>query len=120
MLADEIDGGILALLVLLACGGVSLLALIGLVPAMKGNRTLTLVMISPALLAVVTITIWLGYGVFTDGLKDPDARLSDFFAPWLIFSGLPVITSGAALLVLWFRRRRLAAFQTTAPPETSF
>jgi LPXTG-motif cell wall-anchored protein len=106
MLADSIDGGIFAILVLLLGGGASVIALIGLVPARQGNRAVTFLVVSPAIIAVIAITGWLGYGCFTEVRSDPEARFTDLLAPWVILAGLPVITSGTTLLVLWRRRKR--------------
>ena len=56
MLADSIDGGIFAILVLLLGGGASVVALIGLVPAWQGNRPVTFLVVSPAIIAAIAIT----------------------------------------------------------------
>ena len=107
MLADSIDGGIFAILVLLLGGGASVIALIGLVPARQANRAVTLLMVSPAIIAAIAITGWLGYDFFLSGDKaSGDRNIMDFIGAWVILTGLPFVASGTTLLVLWFRRKR--------------
>ena len=107
MLADSIDGGIFAILVLLVGGIVSVIALIGLVPARQGNCPITFLVVSPAAIAVIVITGWLGYQFFLTGDKtDDDRNITDFIGTWVILAGLPFVASGITLLVLWRRRKR--------------
>src|ERR1700722_13212834 len=116
MLADSIDGGIFAILVLLLGGIASIIALIGLVPARQGNRPLAFLGVSPAASGVIVITGWLGYQFFFTGYKtDGDINIMDFIGSWVILAGLPFVASGTTLLVLWRRRKR----QQQAAEQTS-
>ena len=101
VLADSIDGGILAILTLGGGLVASLLALGGLVPAAKGNKLLTFFMIVPALIAVASITVMSVYSYFTSDRHDPDFSLGeDFILPWLFLAAAPLLTSSLAAFVL--------------------
>ncbi len=115
MLADSIDGGILALLVLLVALATAGVAMFGLIPALQGKRLLTFVMVSPAIIAVVATVLWIGSGFFTGGQHFPNGPLSDYFGPWLFYAGPPLVASCAVLVVLWFRRRKRQQPQAPEP-----
>lgn len=109
MLADSIDGGIFAILVLFCGFAASLLALAGLVPAWRGNKTGTIVLVLPALVAGLVITCWFGGGYIKDGLHDPESDFAhDFLMPWIVLSGAPFGTALLGIFVLWCRRRKQA------------
>jgi hypothetical protein len=105
ILADSIDGGILMIL-LIGCGlAVSVLALIGLIPAWQGSRAGTLVLAGPAFLAGIAATIYCLWCYFD--LKPADREYSGIFlAVWIILAGPPFATSFLAGIFLWFRRAR--------------
>ena len=120
MLADSIDGGIFAILVLLLGGGASVMALIGLIPAWRGNRSVTFLVVSPAIIAAIAITGWLGYDFFFSGDKaSSDIDIMDFIGACVILAGLPFVASGATLLVLWYRRRRQRQVAEQAVEQSS-
>src|SRR5215472_7818477 len=105
ILADSIDGGILMIL-LIGCGlTVSVLALIGLIPAWQGSRAGTLVLAGPAFLAGIAATIYCLWCYFD--LKPSDREYSGMFVVvWVILAGPPFATSLLAVICLWFRRVR--------------
>ena len=105
ILADSIDGGILMIL-LIGCGlAVSVLALIGLIPAWQGSRAGTLVLAGPAFLAGIAATIYCLWCYFD--LKPSDREYSGMFVVvWVILAGPPFATSLLAVICLWFRRVR--------------
>ncbi|HWF18143.1 MAG TPA: LPXTG cell wall anchor domain-containing protein [Verrucomicrobiae bacterium] len=83
-----------------------------LYPAVRGNKPVTFILITPAVLAVLAITTWLGYGYVADGLHDPDFEFgNDFLMPWILLAGAPMGTSLAAVFVLWFRRKKRSEAQ---------
>lgn len=106
MLADSIDGGILAML--LVCGNLvtAVLALCALVPASHGNRTMTFTLAAPAFVCGLLITLYLIYGYVRDGLHDPDCDLSDFMIPWAVMAGPALVTSLFAAFVLWRKQAK--------------
>jgi hypothetical protein len=115
ILADSIDGGILLILVMLAGLAVSLLAILALFPAAYGKKAATLLMAAPAFFAGVAVTIWLGLTY----VQSDDHSSSEFWnaclAPWLLFAGPSFGTSLLAGLILWSRRRKIAAAKASAP-----
>ena len=106
MLADSIDGGILAFL--FVCGGLatSLVALVALVPASQGNRRLTLILIAPASICGLLFTVYFACGYVKDGLHDPSYELSDFILPWAFMAGPALVTSLIAIFVVWLKRTK--------------
>lgn len=111
ILGDSIDGGIFALLIMCGGGAASLLALAAIFPARQGNKPVTLCMIAPAIVMGLVVTVWLGYGFFTDGLHNRDPEyvpdLMDFFAPWIILAGPALATSLISACVLWSKCRQM-------------
>lgn len=108
ILADSIDGGILALLFLGAGLVASVLALGGLFPASKGNKLLTFCLITPALIVGVSVTIWLGVGYVKENLHDPDFEFGhDLLMPWIFLAGPAFAASLLGMLVLWVKRRNM-------------
>ncbi|HZV34374.1 MAG TPA: hypothetical protein VFB72_07325 [Verrucomicrobiae bacterium] len=108
MLADSIDGGIFAILVLFCGFAASLLALIALVPAARGNKPATFVLVLPALLVGLAITYWLGAMYIKDGLHQTGSEFRDMLMTWIVLSGAPFGTTLLSILVLWYKRRKLA------------
>lgn len=104
LLADSIDGGILAILFVLGGLVASVLALIALVPAFQGSWKQALVFCSPALIYGLGMTVYFLYGYLTDGLHDPDAEPRDFILPWAFMAGPALATGLLAILVA--RRKR--------------
>jgi hypothetical protein len=115
ILADSIDGGIFALLVLLAGLAASLLAILALFPAAHGKKAATLLMAAPAFSAGVVVTIWLASMYLKEGDSGDLEFWSDCLAPWLLFAGPSFGTSLLAGLILWSRRRKIAATMASAP-----
>jgi hypothetical protein len=110
ILAEALDGWLFAAAAFFGGLAASLLALVALLPAWRGNRRRTVFLTTPAFVIGLLATVWIGSGFLTDGLKDPDFSMSDFMSPWLAMAG-PSLTAGfLALLVLWFRRK------TVTPP----
>lgn len=104
-LAESLDGWLFAAAALLGGLLTSLLALAALVPARQRNRPLTFALAAPAFVVVLLVTLWVGYGLITDGLHDPDYSLADFAVPWLIMAGPSLATGLLAVAVLWVRTR---------------
>lgn len=107
ILAENLNGWIFAAGILLGGLIATVLALCALAPAWQRNRRLTVILIAPALVIGMLITIWLGYGFITDGLHDPDSSVSDFVLLWLLMAGPPLATSLLAIVVLVFSSRRV-------------
>jgi hypothetical protein len=107
LLADDIGGGILALLVLCGVALVSLLALGALFPAARGIKAVTLLMAAPAFIAGVSVTIWLGITYAQDNEHADLEFWSDVFMPWMLFAGPALGTALLAGLVLWLKRRKM-------------
>jgi hypothetical protein len=106
ILADSIDGGILMIL-LIGCGlAVSVLALIGLIPAWQGSRSGTLVLAGPAFLAGIAATIYCVWWVFFGAGPGDRGDRGLFLALWAILAGPPIATSLLAVICLWLRRAR--------------
>ena len=106
ILAENITGWLIAAAVFFGGLLAALLALGAIIPAFQGNRKLTLALISPAALAVVLATLWIGYGYLTDGLHDPDYSIDDFLIPWSMFAGPPLVAGLLAVFVLWLKMRQ--------------
>jgi hypothetical protein len=108
ILAENIDGWLIAAAAffggLLASG----IALFALVPAWLGHRRLTFALAAPAFAVGILATIWIGYGFLTDGVRDSDSSFSDFAAPWTMMAGPSFATSFLAVVVLALRTRRTA------------
>lgn len=108
ILADEVTGGLLAAAAFLGGLLAAVLALGALVPAWQRNRRLTLALVMPAFLVVLLVTLGVGYGYVTDGLRDPDYSASDFVLPWVMFAG-PALASGLLVVGVLALRMRLGA-----------
>ena len=106
MLADSIDGGIQAMLIICGSLATAVLALCALGPASRGNRKLAFILAAPALVFGLLTTFYLLYGYVRDGLHDPDSDLSDFMAPWACMAGPALLTGFAATLVLWLKKAK--------------
>ena len=102
--AEALDGWLFAAALMFGGLAASLLALGALFPAWRGNRSLTFALAAPAIIVVLLVTLWIGYGYVTDGLRDPSFSVSDFMMPWLFLAGPSLATSLLAILVLWFRK----------------
>ncbi|HXC36403.1 MAG TPA: hypothetical protein VNV43_11045 [Candidatus Acidoferrales bacterium] len=113
MLADSIDGGILAILIFLGGLVTAVLALCALVPAWQGNRASTFTLAGPAfvfaLLATCCLAYWWVKEGANDSAPDPDSKLGlrDFIAVWVIMAGPALVTSSLAICVLWLRRLKV-------------
>jgi len=109
ILADDIDGGILMILLLGAGLITSVLALIGLAPAMRGDKAGTLCLITPAFLCGVVIFVWLAWQFIADWREDPHGRFNrNDIMVFIILAGPALATSLLGGLVLWLKRRKLA------------
>ena len=105
ILAENIDGWLFGAALFFGGLLVSILALVALVPAARRNRAATFALAAPALLVGLLVTIWVGYGFITDGLRDPDYSIRDFLAPWFMLAGPPLACGLLAVAVLWIRIR---------------
>lgn len=113
MLADDIDGGILVILILLVVAGTCLLGLGALIPAARGDRKLTLALSAPAFLAGILVTVWLVVGFITERMHETEieplgTELSYLVMPWLVMAGPPFAISLLAVLVLWCNKHKRA------------
>lgn len=111
ILADSIDGGILAILVFLGGLVTAVLALCALVPAWQGNRTQTFILAGPAFVVAVVITCCVAYWFVQQASNhpDPDSKVGfrDFVGMWIILAGPAFVASSLAGCVLWLRRVRI-------------
>jgi hypothetical protein len=106
ILADSIDGGILMILLMGGGLAVSVLALIGLIPAWQGSRSGTLVLAGPAFIAGIAATIYcVWWGFFGAGPGDR-GDWGTILGLWAILAGPPFIASFLTVLCLWFRRAK--------------
>ena len=113
MLADDIDGGIFVILILLVVGVTCLLALGALFPAAKGDCMPALALSIPAFLAGILVTAWLAVGFISDRMHETQIEsfrvgLSYLAMPWLVMAGPPFATGLLALSVLWFNKHKRA------------
>lgn len=104
MLADSIDGGILVLLMIIGGVVTCVPALCALVPASKGNRKLTFLLVAPALVYGALITLNCAQGFFNYDRDDPGFLLNAVIVPWLLMAGPPLAMGLLALFVL--RRKK--------------
>jgi hypothetical protein len=101
MLAEEI-GGFLILGGLLIGGIISaILALVALFPAARGNRSLAIKLILPAICVVLLSICWIGSGFIQVGFHDEHFRVADALHMWLCVAALPLVTGFIAAFVLW-------------------
>jgi len=105
MLAEDIGGWLIAGAFFFGGMGSSILALGALFPASRGNWPLTFLLIAPAIIIVLAISFWLGYGYVKDGVQQPDELSENYIKPWIIMAGLPLITSLVAGVVLCVKKR---------------
>src|SRR5206468_2460170 len=107
MLAEDIGGWLLAAGALFGGLGVSVLALGALIPASKGNSSLTFILSVPAFALGLIVSAWFGYGYIKDGFHDPDSEIGhDFIVPWLLMAGPALLTSLLAVSVLWLKKTK--------------
>jgi hypothetical protein len=104
ILADSIDGGILVTMVLFGGVVTSVLALIALFPAKKGNRTLTLCLSIPALIMGMVATVWLAWQYYRQSPHDSSSEIGFSIIAWMILAGPALLTGLLALTVLWIKR----------------
>ena len=109
ILAENLDGWLFGAALFFGGLLVSILALVALVPAARRNRAGTFALAAPALVVGLLITLWVGYGFITDGLRDPDYSIRDFLTPWLVMAGPPLACGLLAVAVLIFRTRTQGA-----------
>jgi TRAP-type C4-dicarboxylate transport system permease small subunit len=105
MLAEDIGGWLVAGGLLFGGVGASLLALGALVPASRGNRSLTVLLVAPAIIVVLLTTCWLGYGYAQTESSVHEEVMDNFVKPWFLMASLPLATSVVASMVLWFKKR---------------
>lgn len=106
ILADSIDGGIFIFLLLIVGGITSLIALIGLGAAWKGERVSTILMIFPAVVCWLAITIYFICLCARYGLHDPHFDVKDQIFMWMFVSAAPLATSAITFCVLGYRRAK--------------
>lgn len=107
-LAENIDGWLFALVMLVAGLGTTALALGGIAPAIFAKRGLTICLIAPAFLVGVGATFSLLRDYVRVGSYDQEHFVENFLEPWIPMGGLPLVTSLMVALVLFFRARRRA------------
>jgi hypothetical protein len=103
MFAEALDGWIFAGFLALGSVAGTLLALVALFPAAKGNRRVTVIMVAPAFIVGFYITAFWGYDLYGEYLQDPTKKLSEYAGvlPWILFGGLPTALSLFGLVVAW-------------------
>jgi len=113
MLAESIDGGIFALLVILGEIAATVLALVALIPAARGNRALVVVLIAPAILMVICATCWLAQLYFAADPQERQEMGSDALQMWLLFALPPLLAGLTSFLTVCYRKKH----QQSAGPE---
>ena len=106
ILAEDIGPWLFAAMMLFAGLGATVLALIGIAPAIFAKRVLTLCLIAPALLVGLGATYWLGLCYYRAGTYDEEHFVENVLQPWFLMAGLPLFTSLIVGTVLFFRTRR--------------
>jgi hypothetical protein len=108
ILAEDIGPWLFAALLLFAGLGGTVLALIGIAPAIFAKRMLTLCLIAPALFVGLGATYWLGLCYYRAGTYDQEHFVENVLKPWFLMGGLPLITSLIVAIILFVRTRRRA------------
>lgn len=118
MLAESIDGGIFALLVILGELAAILLALVALIPAAHGHRLLVLLLIAPAILMVIFATCWLGQSFFSGDPEERHELASDALGMWFLFAFPPLLASVTSFSIAAYRRKRRRLPSPEADPAS--
>ena len=107
MFAEDIGGWLAAGALLLGSLASSVLALGALYPASQGMKSLTVCLITPAII-VAFIAIYYFVGAYTHrSLHDREEILVNYIQPWLVMGFPPLITSGlSGALLIWKRRKK--------------
>ena len=106
MFAEDIGGWLVAGIFLLGGIASAMLALVALIPAVKGKRLFTLAMIIPALLMCVLVTGWLIGAYRQRSFHDHEEIVENYLKPWLVMALPPLATSLiAGVVLLWSRLR---------------
>jgi hypothetical protein len=84
--------------------GASLAALIALIPAARGRRLPTILMIGPAMILGIFYTCRLMAGFIRGGVYNAHEFDIAFVGPWTFIAAPSLATSLVAGLVLWVRR----------------
>src|SRR5205809_356445 len=101
MLANDIGGGIFALLVIVAGLVSSVLALAALIPANRGKRAPAIVLFAPAIVTAATVTVGMIWQCATDRSTGSfGGRVLEWLPFWILFAGPPLLTGAIAILVL--------------------
>ena len=108
MFAENIDGWLLAAAFLFGGLGASVIALVGIIPAWRGNIPITVFTIAPAIFMFGLATFWLGQGFLQDPKHDREEFLLNTLQPWLVMALPSLLTSAGTAAVLCLRRRKLA------------
>jgi len=106
MLAEDIGGWLVAGGLLFGGLGASLLALGALLPALRGNRPLTVALIAPAIIMVILTTFWLAQAYVQREGHDREEVIENYVRPWFFMAFLPLVTSLAVFVVACYKRRK--------------
>jgi hypothetical protein len=106
MFAEDIGPWLAAAALLFGGLAASILALGALFPASRGNRSLTVGLIAPAIIMVILTTCWLAQGYFRRENHDHEEIIDNYVQPWFFMALAPLVTSVLAGFVLWFKRRK--------------
>lgn len=109
ILAENLDGWLLAGLMLIAALGTTVLALAGLAPAFYAKRALTLGLIAPAFLVGIGATWSLTSSYYNVGVFDHDHFVLNLLEPWVLMAGVPFaacMITGSVLLYKTLKRPR--------------
>lgn len=106
MLAESLDGWLVAAGLLFGGIAASLLALVALFPASKGKAATTLTLLAPAAIVTIGITCWLGYGYYARSpMHNHEEVIDNYVRPWFFMASLPLATSLLACSMLWFKKK---------------
>ena len=102
ILAEDIGGWLLAGGVLARGVVSSLLALLALIPASRGKRSIAITLLTPSLIVSTGVTIWLVTQFIGNHRHGIDVAIgSDLIGPWIFMAGPSFLTGVIAILVTW-------------------
>jgi hypothetical protein len=107
MLAEDIGGWLEALVAMMAAYCTSVLALIGLAPAIRRKRVFTIAMIVPALIAGVVTSSWLVRNYLRTGARDHETWMENVVETWFFMGAPPfaaALITGSVLCYQTWRR----------------
>jgi predicted Na+-dependent transporter len=105
MLAEDIGGWLAAGFMFLGAIATTLMALGALYSAAKGKRSLTMGLITPAILMSLMVTWYLADAYFHRTFHDPEEIKLNYVEPWLLMALAPLAVSAIAWTILVWRKK---------------